>query len=342
MDFHFEEADCYWKRSMYSHQYTCKDSLEMLKTPKKYNDESIMIENAELNWIAYQLYIHNKYITALCNASFNQRYDSNIAAYQLNDLHNGRYIARGWGEYSPTEDIEYNTFYVAPLFDDYYKRTIELCLENNIKVHLVKLPLPETSTFSDQYYEEYYAYYNDLKNSYPDIIIDWWDSYETMFFADEHHINDHGALRFSSELKNKYSDEFTESFSSKQLDAMNNSVKNEKYLSEMMRWASVCNEYTLLVYDDSNNFETRYLEDSYQKNLIVSNKILEDQEENLYIIGSKESSANFNGISTNEEFIYIAPGDGSSYEWYPYENEGISILVIDNLHKKIVCEKSFQ
>lgn len=341
MDFHFEEADCYWKRSMYSHRYTWKDSLEMLNTALEYDDESIIIENARLNWIAYQLYIHNKYITALCNASFNQRYNTNVEAYKLNDLHNGRYIARGWGEYSEAEDIEYDTFYVAPLFDDYYKRLIKLCIDNNIKVHLVKLPLPETSTFSDQYFEEYYSYYDDLKKSYPDIIIDWWESYEPKYFADEHHMNDHGALKFSSEIKTKYSDEFNDLISAKQITAINNSVKNEKYLSEMMKWASICSEYTLLIYDGIGNFESRYREDFYQENLIVSQNLLENHRKSLYVIGVKESSANFNAISPNESSINIHPGDGSIYKWYPYEFDGINILVIDNIHGKVVCEKSF-
>lgn len=341
LDFHFYASDCYWLRSMYSHRYRAKDSWEMLKTAQAYNETSIAIEKAEWNWLAYELYLPNKYITSLSNAGFNQRYDDNKNSYNLNGVHGGRYISRGVEEWAAT-DVGYDTFYVAPLFDDYYKRLIELCLQNDIKVHIIKLPLPETDTFSEQYNQQFTDYYSNLKELYPDITVDWWNNYEARCFSDEHHMNNHGALRFSEELKNTYPDEFSNSFDGDQMDALNDGIRSENYLSEMVRWAGLCDAYSFVLYDGlDEDFGAWYGEGFYQENLVITEKMLAEDSKPVYIIGQQGYSAEFNNIWAGDGTIAVDPGDGSIYEWNPYGFSGVDILVIDNVHGQVVCEKRF-
>lgn len=56
------------------------------------------------------------------NAGFNQWTEGNIAAQISNDLHGGRYIARGTNEYHSLDTITYGEFHLNPLFEDYYFR----------------------------------------------------------------------------------------------------------------------------------------------------------------------------------------------------------------------------
>lgn len=341
MDSHLQRAECYWKRSMYSHRYSARDSWEMLQSAKKYYEENIYTESSYLDWIAYELYLPSKYITSLTNASFNTRLEGNINAYESDGLRKGRYIAVGNNEGSVVKT--YDSFYVASLFDNYYNRLIALCLENDITVRIIKLPLLNSDTFTEGYIEQFNVYYEDLKEKYPGITVDWWNvGYDSNCFCDSHHMNTHGAFKFSVELKEKYSQDFTEGYSEDQITAINSDIAGENYLSELFKWVDVCPNYSLVIYDGLGDFEYRYESDFKQSNLTITENKFWDESSGVYVIENCNRINEFDQIFAGEGLISIEPGDGTSYNWEPYNFKGISTIVVDNTYGTIVCDKKFQ
>lgn len=340
MDYHMNMCDGYWNRSMYSHRYAFRQNWEMLQNAKKYGEVSMVTENCNLDFWAYELYLPNKYITSLMNAGFNQRYEGNMNIYYDDELHKGRYIAKGNVEWD-VEPIEFSNFYAAPMIDAYYRKLIELCVENNIQVHLVKLPLSDSQTFTDEYKEQFQEYYNSIKEEYPEIAIDWLESYEGYCFADSLHMNTHGALKLSKEIRNMYPEEFGAGYSDGQIQALNDNICNENMLTEMFGWAE-CGPYTFVVYDTVGNFKEACEDVWRQKGLICSEKMLTEEETSkVYVIGSSHMTSALEAISLSDEMLEINLTSGESYEWNPYELHGVNMVVIDEYNGNIVCEKRF-
>lgn len=208
MDHHLYEEDCFWRRIVYSHRFRIGQIVEILKAAKEYNEDSIICENYKTDFISYELRLPNKYITSLMNAGFNQRYAENIEAWKQNDLHRGRYIGRTIQEGDIPDGIVYDEFCVSPLFDDYLKKLINLCEDKDIQVRIVKIPLPGKEKYTQEYTEGFHSYYKAIKKSFPGITVDWFSAYEEDKFVDSSHMNSHGALKFSKELKMLYSEDF--------------------------------------------------------------------------------------------------------------------------------------
>lgn len=240
MDFHMSLVDCFWDRTMYSRRFPIQTNAEILRTAWKYKEKSFLPDGWLFKFISYELFLPDVYIASLINASLNQRYDGNFAAYQSNGLHGGRYMTRGNREYAPKDSVIYDRFSAAPMHDFYYRKLIKLCLDNKIAVRLVKLPLPNNSVFTEQYTKQFWEYHNKLKEDFPDITVDWFPVYQTSDFVDTHHMNTHGAFRFSRELKERYPGDFTnQEMTPKRIDAINDNIKNENRAEDLYLWAKL-------------------------------------------------------------------------------------------------------
>lgn len=248
MDFHLVESDCFWTRTLFSHRFKVSENWEMIRKAKKYGEPTIATNTCYVDFIGYEFYLPSKYITSLSKASFNQRLEKNSSSYDTVNIHRGRYIGRGTGE-GGKDTVEYNDYVFSPLFEHYYRKLIELCLENNINVHIVKLPLPETASFTENYVSQFNTYYEQLKSDYPSIIVDWMDEgYDTTYFRDKQHMNIHGALKFSLALKQLYPEAFDEDFTYDQLFAINDSIKAEESVDGILEWEKL-SPYDIEVHD---------------------------------------------------------------------------------------------
>lgn len=341
LDYHMKDTLAFWSRTMYTHRFRLDQNLEMMKAILEYGEgTAIETENYVTDFIAYELRLPNKYITSLMNASFNQRYEENVEARRLSALHGGRYIARGTEEYKTSKTIKFNEFEVHPLFDRYYRRLIETCMENDIQVRLVKLPLPDNQKFTESYKEEFQAYYEELKEDYPDITVDWIPTYKMEYFADRNHVNSHGALQFSKEMKARYPDDFTEELSSTQIEALNDSIADENKVEQIIEWASG-KDYTILFQDASGEFASLYGEllkkDSY------SVKELELKQADVYC-ASGINDGNEKKIEVQEKKgkILVKLKDQDVEKWKKGNDDILKIMVIDNYNNQIVCKKSFR
>lgn len=296
----------------------------------------IIQEHYLLDFISYELRLPDKYITSFMNASFNQRRNGNNDAKQLDELHGGRYIARGTKEYNSNDLITYKDFSVNLLFDTYYRKIIDLCQKNNVAVRIIKLPLPSNTVYADDYEDSFYSYYESLKNDYPDITVDWFNNYEKEYFADSNHMNSHGALRFSTELKALYPDDFGNAeLSSKQVQAINDSIKAENKIEEILKW--ICRKnYTVVVCDKRGSFQSIYNEEIAlelgTERLGLSSVDLAQEENGTYIyyISGMNSSKQVFDVQLSENGVDILLTGGDSQEWKAVSDSALGVIVIDN------------
>lgn len=341
LDYHMKDTGTFWIRTMYTHRFRMDQNLEMLKEILKYGEgTSIETDHYVTDFIAYELRLPNKYITSLMNAGFNQRYEENIKARALSALHGGRYIARGTQEYETSKTIKFKNFEVHPLFDRYYRRLIELCMEHDIQVRLVKLPLPENEKFTENYKEEFGKYYDRLKEDYPDITVDWIPTYKQEYFADRNHVNSHGALRFSREMKARYPEDFTAELTPSQIEALNDSIADENQPEQIIQWASG-KDYTLLFQDTSGKFASVY--GKLLKSNSYTAKEIRLETTNVYCAAASDSGGEREILVQEEkDKILIKQNDQDIRTWEKGSDGLLKVMVIDNYNNKIVCEKSFE
>lgn len=341
LDYHMKDTAAFWSRTMYTHRFRLDQNLEMLKAIlDKGEGTSIETENYVTDFIAYELRLPNKYITSLMNAGFNQRYEENVEARRLSALHGGRYIARGTEEYKTSKTIKFNKFKVHPLFDDYYRRLIEMCMENNVQVRLVKLPLPDNEKFTENYEEEFQAYYEQLKEDYPDITVDWIPTYEQDYFADRNHVNSHGALQFSQEIKARYPDDFTAELSSTQIEALNDSIADENQVEQIIKWASG-KDYTILFQDLSGEFTSLY-EELLKSNSYSTKKNKLDQTDVYCAFGVNDGDEKEISVQEEKDNILVKQKGQDVRKWKKGTEDLLKVMVIDNYNDQVVCEKSFE
>lgn len=341
LDYHMEDTLAFWSRTMYTHRFRLDQNLEMMKEILKYGEgTAIETEHYVTDFIAYELRLPNKYITSLMNAGFNQRYEENVEARRLSALHGGRYIARGTEEYKTSKTIKFKEFKVHPLFDRYYRRLIEMCMENDIQVRLVKLPLPDNQKFTENYKEEFQTYYEKLKDEYPDITVDWIPTYQKEYFADRNHVNSHGALQFSKEMKARYPDDFTEELSSTQIEALNDSIADENKVDQIIEWASG-KDYTILFQDASGEFAVLY-EELLKSNSYAVKKLERDQANIYCAFGIDDGDEMEIPIQEKKGQIFVKLEGKDKEQWKKGTDDILKVMVIDNYNNQIVCKKSFR
>ena len=339
MDFHLQKEDCFWTRSMYFHRYDLLQNIEILKAAQKFQEPSILTKQYFRDFLAFELYFPSTYITPILGTDLKQRYDYNVAAWSGNELHSGRYIARGIRGYESSERIIYDEFYTSEIFDYYYRKLIELCIDRGIKVHLIKLPLPNNTSFTAQYINQYNEYYDQIKMDYPEITVDWLLTYPQEFFMDAVHLNSHGALEFSTMLKGLCSEEFgNEVFSLRQAEAIDDAIKQETTVEWIIRWVQG-KDYTILFYDKNKRVIPIY-EEILDKNTEIYLQMKQLDSNVFYLSGLnteifKDQNSMFETELGGATDIGLTESKGES-------NDLIKIVVIDNYNNIVVCEKKFQ
>ncbi len=258
-------------------------------------------------------------------------------AQKLNEIHGGRYIARGTMEYESLDTIVFDEFIVNPLFDDYYRRMIQLCIENEIQVRIVKLPLPDNEVFTDQYR-------NKLRERFPAITIDWFSSYEKDRFADTGHMNSHGALQFSNELRELYPSDFDDAYLSiDQVTAINDSILNENKIEWILKWISG-KDYSVVIKGTEKYFWT-YIRERLEQNeckLYRYETDREDQEEEIYYISGTNNKKSRFSIQSSDCGGMLKVGDTEEQLWTENGEDILNIAVVDHYNQKILCVKSFR
>lgn len=344
-DAHFSIEAWFWKRVMFTHLHHADQNIVIMRDALKYKDPNICTENWLEDFVSYQLCLPDKYMTSIINAHVNQRYEANLAAQMNASLHSGRYMKKGTEEYAGEAEV-YRSFTVAPLIDAYYRRLIELCIENGIQVRIVKLPVSETYSYSDEYVKEFAGYYAALKEEFPEITVDWIKNYEWNMFADKSHLNSHGALQFSTELKSMHPEDFnSDIFSEGQIAATNDSIQEENKVEEILKWMGG-HDYTAVICDLSGQLGTVY------NNVIrpefgplfpelgLFGPIWEDDMAKVYYVSGLDHEKQLD-IMPSADGMTVQVGGVLAADWHGTPGM-LGIVVVDNYNDCVVCTKSFR
>ena len=62
---------------------------------------------------------------------------------------------------------------MSPLFACYYERLLRFCIDEGIQVRLVKLPVNQPVTHTQQYVDEYHAFSDSLLKRFPSVTLLW-------------------------------------------------------------------------------------------------------------------------------------------------------------------------
>lgn len=346
-DFHFAREDCFWSRTMYSHRYGLARDLQMIKAAAAYAEPSVLSELYMLDFLSYELWLPNKYITAFLNASFNQRSQSNGAGWDSIELHGGRYIAKSVKEYATGEDQVFKAFTVEPLFDAYYRKLIELCLENGVQVRLVRLPMPDNCVFTDAYTQMFSGYYDALLAEYPDVTFDRFPLYEKSCFTDGHHMNIYGALRFSTELKKLYPQDFGDAeMSARQALGIDEYISLENDMGHILDWIGG-RDYTAIIYDGQGGLERSVASLDGAEGMARPTLRRADVKQTpnggsvYYAVGMDSGEADLT-VCAAEKGLTVRMGEGEARAWDKASGNVIAMIVVDNYNGRVVCEKTFR
>ena len=343
-DRHMNRFDTFWSRAIHSHRFSFKQNLQMVLDIKKYQEQSALVDNYISDFISYQLYLPNKYITSLMNGSINQREETNLAQMRRIEFQKGRYICPDAETFPLKDPVIHDTFTVGNIFDNYYRKFLNLCQEHGIKVHAFKMPRIEGWTYTEQYTNQVFKYYHELEEEYRNYEFNFCNEiYPAEYFGgDEIHVNTRGALQFSHFIKEQYPDQFDKEIMPEQVDNINTHLNEETHLDNIFKWV-YGQDYTVILYDGTDRIETLYNEKLKYKNMELL-KMLDTKgvdNENLYIISSNHTFKNEVQLLTQKEEILVHTENAADdLIWKPYNYNGISIVIIDNLHKVPICIKN--
>ena len=339
-DQHLYGDECFFTRIMYNHRYSVSDCYEMLMTAKEYNDAYVYKDNAIKDFIEYELYLPNKYITSLSKAWFFTRYADNKNSYDGIEAHQGRYIKRCNDEWFD-EEVVYENFTVSPLLDYYYRELIRLCITNDINVHLVKLPLPNANIFSENYNNQWNEYYNNLKIEFPSVTVDRWDTYNSWNFADGQHMNTHGSMKFSTEIKGKYNDEFNDEFSLNNMFALDDNVLFENKLEKQFDWITHAPFFSMIVYDGRGDFEEFYEEEHEGNKLSLIKIATVKNNKNIYVVYNIDNPCPDYNVNISDNISVDVNGKFYLQGWTPFELNGYSIAMMNNEEGRMIVKRNF-
>lgn len=210
-DMHMKIIDNFYTRVLYSHILTLPQQIEIFSQARQFGEEQILVAGWAEKWLSTYFYSPSVYQPSLMASSFAERLDHNRHLYHNAEIHLGSYISRENGESWGVKPYTKDDFIVNAIFESYYDRLIELCMEEDITVRLVKLPVSPPVTHSQKYKDEFNAFYASLCNKYPELTLDWFqDGFDQHDFTDWHHLNLTGATKFSQLIRQTYPQDFSD------------------------------------------------------------------------------------------------------------------------------------
>ena len=328
MDYHIESPDFLWSVSGQANRFSWKQYMEIYKVVKMFNinsAEGLSLDHYWQDVFAYKVGFPNKYVSSVLASLGNGRYKTNKESYDNISHHLGRFCIMTNDEYVSEGGLAYTDYKVDDVQDYYFKRIIELCEKNDIRLHFIKMPLPNDMYYTDDYIDQVNGYYDSLLAGHENVEFVWYSAdYPTTLFRDIYHMNQHGSLVFSDALKDKYADIFSyDAYGEDRVEALNEDIKLENNISYLFKWIAG-KKYSVLIYDGIGyigalNFEGSNLQGTNVPALYWASF---DNGDNPFITASDENAINV--VTTGDEAFNIEP-------------EGKMVIVIyDGYQGKIV------
>lgn len=210
-DAHLSECDCLYSRILYSHILTFRQEVELFSLARRFGEKAVLVDGWLHCWLSHRFYSPEVYLPAILASSFGDRLVKNRALYHYDDVHFGAYMARSRDECWNLEPYTKDSFGMADLFAFYYERLLRFCADEGIQVRLVKLPVNQPVTHTQQYLDEYRTFYAELLERFPSATLLWiQDGFDQHDFFDDEHLNVNGAIRFSRLLRERYPADFSD------------------------------------------------------------------------------------------------------------------------------------
>lgn len=324
-DVHFVTEDCFWRRTMYTHRFALDELREIMARAEYYYEPSIITDSYKTDFLSYELYLPNKYITSMMNAGFNGRKQGNDYAGQLAGLHRGRYISLSSAVNQNIAPMVISDFKIAPLFDEYYRKIIELCEASGITVRAVKIPYHDNINLTEEYEAQFYSYYDELMDEYPKLTVDWIkDSPGYYYYLDYAHMNNNGARIFSQKIKSLHPEDFEQGISDEQMAIIDHNIQIETALKEIFGWIAG-QEYTAVMYDGTGN-----LEEIYRNELQGELDIFNTGYDNIYFISGTNTEFLPYDLEEMDGVWKVKSANGEAFDWAPTVLEGVSICIMND------------
>ncbi|WP_155952419.1 hypothetical protein [Pseudobutyrivibrio sp. LB2011] len=354
-DSHFRYTEAYWDKIVPAHRFSLLDNIELISNATE-DDTGLFYHNgAYADLIATEVYFPSKYIVGLTNYLTQDTlpedtqqirgYETNIAAMEKVELHRGRYTTLGNQVFVTSQARPYTQFSAGSLYESYFDKTIALCQKNGIAVHIVKPPLPDNSQLSDEYIEEVKQFYNKYVEKYDNVDFDWGQHIFTIEdFADEIHLNNDGALKFSEYIKENYKEIFddADTYTPRQMLAIDDSIQMENMTADIFKFVGD-RDYTILLYDNEgciDKFEETFIDGTDFKITQANDLGLTDNAGKVYYCNTAGTEVDEIEIKDDDERLIISMPGQSDSSWSVSDEYAISIMVIDNVNQKVVCIKN--
>lgn len=341
MDYHLAHDDFTFDGSNQVHKYSIKDYWEIyntIKETKASNFEELDVGNFWQKALASKLCMPSEYIASITNSiKDGGRYSSNKEVFDLISLCSGR-NCRMTNDIGGRDGLKYDNFSVSALQGKYYSRIVQLCNDNNISLHIIKLPLNSNTLFTDEYIAQVNGYYMVLLDGCTNAEFKWYPAdYAVEWFWDDYHMNQHGAYRFSMQLKEDYPAIWGDlNTSESQMLALNNDLNIENEAAELFKWIDN-KDYTILMYDGTSGDDD--LEGIYSSLLKFEDQSITRTEINkAYIVNGINNTKSTISCEQTGESITVKYGE-NKYDWIPKQTDAISFLIIDNKNHQIVIDK---
>lgn len=209
--FHYSIIDNFWQRTVYFNYLSVNDLKEVYSLANASESETLLTKGYQNDLLSYRLRFPDKYLPALINSKLIGRKNENSTTY----IEIERNLGYGaFGTADGCSDLNYETGYEkmhttgdALLIDIYMNKLLELCSNQGIKTQVLIPPMNESSVnaLNPSYLQSINSYFEDLILKYPSIDINpEIPCYEDMYFGDASHLNNKGAIKFTTEyIQNK-------------------------------------------------------------------------------------------------------------------------------------------
>lgn len=208
---HMEGTGALWGRTFYTHLLEYGDARELLHTMDKM-DFTWGLDtdgNPYLKLLAYYANTPGSYMTAMMNAGWDGRYETNLESVATITENQGHYIGLTDDVYPDYTERNEENYLVAPICDEYVHRLMDLCQEQGIVVRWITIPMCDNMQLSQHYLEAEDAYYSALLTEYDNMT--YLPALDTMTheqFLDIEHMNNAGCAYFTNYLVTTYAEDF--------------------------------------------------------------------------------------------------------------------------------------
>gem|GEM_PF-4631638 len=247
--------------------FTPEDEAEYLRNIIRFNDTPEYSPESKQqgyqNYLRYRLVNFTTYLPYLKNSGYSNRLEENRKILDKITSHRGTYTTRVVTHWEPSVQTAYNAIYgqtenhsgnhnwrhftVSPLQDFYYKKILDLCKERGIFIRIQVLPIP-LENYGPGYWDEFRAYHEEALAGYdswtldtsPELASATTGGYPIGDFADDHHFNNHGSLKFCRMIRERYPEDFAEGaampVSDNTLAGLEDYLCMENQADKILRW----------------------------------------------------------------------------------------------------------